>query len=196
MNRILGFFKTTVIGGFFVILPVALVIFLLMELVGVVLLLTSPVTKLLPVKTLGGIELATLMAIILILAICFITGLIMRTQIGIRFRELAERIGLNRLPGYTLVKSLTQSFAGTKDGSTISAAIATVRDGEVLAFIVEEHDSGDFTVFVPTAPTPTIGTIYFLNQQKVRKLDVPITEAVDCIMHWGIGSKALLAKGS
>ena len=167
-----------------------------MELVGVVLLLTSPVTKLLPVETLGGIELATLMAIILILAFCFITGLIMRTQIGIRFRKFAERIGLNRLPGYTLVKSLTQSFAGTKDGSTISAAIATIRDGEVLAFIVEEHDSGDFTVFVPTAPTPTIGTIYFLNQQKVRKLDVPITEAVDCIMHWGIGSKALLAKGS
>ncbi len=196
MNQILGYFKTTVIGGFFVILPVALVIFLLMELVGVVLLLTSPVTELLPVETLGGIELATLIAIILILAICFITGLIMRTQIGIRSREFAERIGLNRLPGYTLVKSLTQSFAGAKDGSIISVAIATIRDGDVLAFIVEEHDSGDYTVFVPTAPTPTIGTIYFLNQQKVRKLDVPITEAVDCIMHWGIGSKALLVKGS
>jgi len=55
MNRIGELFKTTVIGGFFVILPVALVIFLLMELVGMVLLITSPVTKLLPVESLGGI---------------------------------------------------------------------------------------------------------------------------------------------
>ncbi len=196
MNRIVEFFKTTIVGGLFVILPVALVLFLLIELVGVVLLITSPVTKLLPVETLGGIEIATLIAILLILATCFITGLIMRTQIGVRSRELVERIGLNRLPGYTLVKSLTQSFAGAMEGSTISVAIATIRDCEVLAFIVEEHDNGDYTVFVPTAPTPTIGTIYFLKREKVRKLDVPMAAGVDCIMQWGVGSKSLLAKAS
>lgn len=196
MNRIVEFFKTTIVGGLFVILPVALVLFLLIELVGVVLLITSPVTKLLPVETLGGIEIATLIAILLILATCFITGLIMRTQIGVRSRELVERIGLNRLPGYTLLKSLTQSFAGAMEGSTISVAIATIRDCEVLAFIVEEHDNGDYTVFVPTAPTPTIGTIYFLKQEKVRKLDVPMAAGVDCIMQWGVGSKSLLAKAS
>jgi len=67
---------------------------------------------------------------------------------------------------------------------------------EVLAFIVEEHDNGDYTVFVPTAPTPTIGTIYFLKREKVRKLDVPMAAGVDCIMQWGVGSKSLLAKAS
>jgi len=120
----------------------------------------------------------------------------MRTQIGVRSRELVERIGLNRLPGYTLVKSLTQSFAGGKEDSIVSVAIATIRDGEVLAFIVEEHDNGDYTVFVPTAPTPTIGTIYFLKREKVRKLDVPIAAGVDCIMQWGVGSKSLLARAT
>lgn len=82
------------------------------------------------------------------------------------------------------------------EGSTISVAIATIRDCEVLAFIVEEHDNGDYTVFVPTAPTPTIGTSYFLKREKVRKLDVPMAAGVDCIMQWGVGSKSLLAKAS
>ncbi len=47
------------------------------------------------------------------------------------------------------------------EGSTISVVIATIRDCEVLAFIVEEHDNGDYTVFVPTAPTPPLGRVTF-----------------------------------
>jgi len=194
MNRILEFVKTSVIGGFFVMLPVALILFLLVELAEIVILITEPVTEHLPIETLGGIEVATLVAILLILAACFVTGLAMRTQIGIRFGELVERFGLNRLPGYTLLKSLTQSFSGVQEGFAV--AVATIHDSDVLGFIVEEHDNGDFTVFVPTAPTPTIGTVYCLKPEKVRKLDGPMSEAVNCIMQWGIGSKALFAQPS
>ena len=196
MKRIVEFIKTSVIGGFFVILPVALILFLLVELAEIVILITEPVTEHLPIETLGGIEVATLVAIVLILGACFVTGLAMRTQIGVRFGELVERFGLNRLPGYTLLKSLTQSFSGVQDGSAFAVAVATIRDSDVLGFIIEEHDNGDFTVFVPAAPTPTIGTVYCLKPEKVRKLDVPMSEAVNCIMQWGIGSKALFAQPS
>jgi len=196
MKRIVEFVKTTAIGGFFVMLPVALVLFLLLELVGIAVLITEPVTENLPVETLGGIEIATVVAVLLILAACFVTGLAMRTQIGVLLGQLIERFGLNRIPGYTLLKSLTWSFAGIQEGTTFSVAVATIRDSDVLGFIVEEHDNGDFTVFVPTAPTPTIGTVYCLKREKVRKLDVSMGKAVECIMHWGIGSKALFAKPS
>lgn len=196
MKRIVEFIKTTVIGGLFVMLPVALILFLVVELVGMVGLITEPVTEHLPVETLGGIEIATVVALLLILAACFVTGLAMRTQIGVRLGQLIERFGLNRIPGYTLLKSLTWSFAGVQEGSTFSVAVATIRDSEVLGFIIEEHDNGDFTVFVPTAPTPTIGTVYCLKREKVRKLDVSMATAAECIMHWGIGSKALFANAS
>ncbi len=196
MKRIVEFVKTTAIGGFFVMLPVALVLFLLLELVGIAVLITEPVTENLPVETLGGIEIATVVAVLLILAACFVTGLAMRTQIGVLLGQLIERFGLNRIPGYTLLKSLTWSFAGIQEGTTFSVAVATIRDSDVLGFIVEEHDNGDFTVFVPTAPTPTIGTVYCLKREKVRKLDVSMGKAAECIMHWGIGSKALFAKPS
>ena len=196
MKRIVEFIKTGVIGGFLVMLPVALILFLVVELVKIVVLITEPVTEHLPVETLGGIEVATVAALLLILAACFVTGLVARTQIGVRSGELIERLGLNRLPGYTLLKSLTRGFSSDKEASAFSAAVATIRDSDVLAFIVEEHDNGDYTVFVPTAPTPTIGTIYCLKREKVRKLDVSMAAAVECIMHWGIGSKSLFAKPS
>ena len=83
-------------------------------------------------------------------------------------------------------------MSAANENSTISVAIATIRDYEVFAFIVEKHENGDYTVFVPTAPTPTMGTIYFLKWEKIRKLDVPLAAGVDCIMQWGVGSKSLL----
>ncbi len=48
---------------------------------------TSPVTNLLPVESLEGLRIATLIAIVLIAGICFVAGLIMRTRIGIRPRR-------------------------------------------------------------------------------------------------------------
>ena len=73
-------------------------------------------------------------------------------------------------------------------------AVATIRDSDMLAFIVEEHDNGDFTVFVPSAPTPTIGSVHCMRPEKVRKLDVPMSAAVNSLMQWGIGSKELFAQ--
>jgi uncharacterized membrane protein len=61
-----------------------------------------------------------------------------------------------------------------------------------MAFIVEEHPSGLLTVFVPSAPTPNAGSIYYLTEQQVKRIDVPVAAAVKCIMQLGVGSRELL----
>jgi uncharacterized membrane protein len=48
------------------------------------------------------------------------------------------------------------------------------------------------TVFVPSAPTPTAGSIYLLTERQIRRLDVPVSAAVRCIMKLGVGSRQLL----
>jgi len=60
----------------------------------------------------------------------------------------------------------------------------------VLAFIVEEHSNGDFTIFIPAVPTPNIGRIEYVHARRVRKLDVPASSVANSIMQWGIGSGA------
>jgi len=66
-------------------------------------------------------------------------------------------------------------------------------DTRVLAFIVEEHDSGDVTVFVPAAPTPAMGTIHILPRERIRKLDASMAEIANCLADYGIGVGKLLA---
>ena len=101
---------------------------------------------------------------------------------------------LNRLPGYQLLKTVSQRLGGMEDGTLFSAALADLHGTEARAFvfIVEDHDDGRYTVLVPNAPTPNVGTLYVLPSERVTRLSAPAGSAVNCFMQWGIGSKRLL----
>ena len=98
-----------------------------------------------------------------------------------------------RLPGYALLRSLTQQLAGKTEDKTWKPALAEIEDALVPAFIIEELENRSFTVFVPSIPTPLAGAVYILTSDRVHPLDVPFTQAIKTISRWGSGSKDLLA---
>jgi uncharacterized membrane protein len=57
-----------------------------------------------------------------------------------------------------------------------------------LSFIVEEHASGMRTVFVPRAPT-SAGNLYFMTEDQIRRLNVPVAAAMKTITRLGVGSR-------
>jgi uncharacterized membrane protein len=192
MKKLTSFVTSTIAGGFFVLLPVVLVALVIIEVVGVLAGLAVPIAELLPVDELGGIGMATIVAIAMLLLILFVTGLILKSQTVRRLWHGLEKRLLQPLPGYPLIKSLTQRFAGSTEGSRFAPAIVNLSDGlETPGFIVETHDSGKVTVLVPFAPTPTLGTIYHVDPARVRPAGTSMGEAVNCVMQWGIDSKRL-----
>ncbi|UCG13509.1 MAG: DUF502 domain-containing protein [Deltaproteobacteria bacterium] len=197
MRGFIDFIKTTIVGGIVVVLPVALATLVLTQAITALGALVEPLTDDLPVKTLGGIGVATLSAILLICAICFITGLLIRTRISAIGRDWVEKRLLNRLPGYTIVKSLTQRFSGM-EGVEFAPALVDLHgaDTHALALLVEEHDDGNYTVFLPLAPTPTIGQVYVIPPEKVKKIDAPLGRVLNSIMQWGVESKELFPSTS
>src|SRR5262245_11098312 len=102
MKDILGFIKTTLIGGALVILPLALVAILLQKALGTAHKALQPLASHLP----GGPILPDLLAAGLVVAVCFIAGMIVRTAIGRRFRDVLERRLYDRVPGYKLLKAV------------------------------------------------------------------------------------------
>jgi len=189
------FVKTCVVGGFLGVLPMLLAVFVLVEAVDMLGAITEPIVEVLPVEELGGVEVASILALLLILLACFGAGALLRTRFGAWGQSLVERGILNRLPGYTILKTVSRRVGGVEEGTIFSAALADIHGTEawVWAFIVEEHESGYYTLLLPNAPTPTVGTLYYVAGERVKKLDVPVAAAVNCIMQWGIGSKELLA---
>jgi uncharacterized membrane protein len=195
MKGIFGFVKTTIMGGFFVVLPVVLVVFFLSEAVDAIVSLVEPLTERFQTQSYGGVGVATPIAILLVLAACFVTGLLMSTPIGTFGKKWVEGKLLNHLPGYTILKNLTQRFSGVEDTDFAPVLVELFGgDTETIGFIVEEHGEGRSTVFVPLAPTPTIGHVYFVSQERVRRIDTPFSTVVNSITQWGVGSKTLFQR--
>jgi uncharacterized membrane protein len=189
MKAVIELVKTIFIGGLLVVLPIWLTVLLLMKVVSGALIVLEPIAKLVPQHFVHE----NLVALVLLLVICFGTGLLVRTKLGGRLRRWLEQRILDRVPGYTLFRSLSRRLAGREEGQSFQPALAEIEEALVPAFIVEEHADGQLTVFVSSSPTPMVGTIYILPRERVHVLDVPLTKAMLCISKWGAGAGELLA---
>ena len=183
------FISSTVIGGLFIVAPVYLAVLLLLKAMQSVGTLVEPLAALLP----AWIPAQELFSLVLVLVVCFLVGMSVRTRTGHAIRERAEKVFLEKLPGYSLLRSLTQRLAGDSDEDAWKPAMIEIEDALVPGFIIEEHDDGQYTVFVPSVPTPLAGAVYVLGRERVHILDVPFTQAIKTISQWGSGSRDLVA---
>lgn len=189
MKQTLEFVKTTIVGGLVVILPLAAAMLISIKMLAAVQGAVDPVATALPY----GVIVGRLVAVVIILAGCFVTGLVVRTRVGRRANVWLEQRVLERLPAYGLLRNLGKQVAGEGDGANMAPALAEIEDALVPAFVVEEHADGRLTVFVPAIPTPTVGAVYILPPERVHRIDVPLTTLVQCVTRWGAGSQELVA---
>lgn len=196
MEKIKSFFRTTLFGGFLVVLPVIVLFFVLGWLYESLFDKIRPITNLL-IETARFSELiASITAVVFILVIFFIVGLIVQTKIGKYFVHVLEERLLKKIPLYKIIKeTVIQLFGGEK---MIFKAVALVKpfgnDTMITAFVTDESENGYTTVFVPSAPAPTGGYIYHIKNEFVIKIDYPIEQAMKTILSLGSGSKEFLNK--
>ncbi len=184
MKTLAEFTKTTLIGGVLVILPIYVAILLLAKAVQGLLGLLAPVTAQLP----AGVEFRQIIAILLLVAVCFVVGLIVRTGPGLRAKNAFEQVVLEKLPGYTFLRGMAKRLTGSSEEQTLQPALVEIEDALCPAFLVEELEDGSFTVLVPSAPTPMAGSIYILPGDRVHPVDVSFAKAIGVFSKWGTGS--------
>jgi uncharacterized membrane protein len=189
MKQALAFITRSLFSGLLVLVPIYLAILLLLKGMKSVVGLVRPFALLLP----DWLPAEMALSLLLVLAICFVTGLAIRTRVGQAARARVERSIFERLPGYTLVRSLTQQMAGKSRENIWRPALFETDEGLMLAFIIEEVGDGRYTVFVPSIPTPFAGAVYIVDQRRVHLLDVPFSEAVKTVSRWGSGARDLVA---
>jgi uncharacterized membrane protein len=182
------FLANVLVGGLLIVLPIYLAVLVLLKGMQSAAALLRPLTVLLPAWLPAG-----LLSLALVLVVCFLIGIAVRTRVGRILRERVERSLFERLPGYALFRSLTQRLAGEGQESAWKPALVEIEEALVPAFIIEELEDGRFTVFVPSVPTPFAGAVYILSRERVHALDVPFTQAIRSISRWGSGSKDLVA---
>jgi uncharacterized membrane protein len=189
MGKARGFITARIVTGMLIVVPAYLAVLLLVQGMKSVGSLVRPVAVLLP----DWIPAERLLSLLLVLALCFLVGVAMRTRAGRVARQRVERNLFERLPGYGLLRSLTQRLAGDGEEHEWQPVLVELEDALVPAFIIEEIADGRFTVFVPSVPTPLAGAVYILAPERVHLLEIPFTQALSSISRWGSGSGELVA---
>jgi len=183
------FIVRATLGGFLFVIPVYLAVLLLLKGMKSVAGIVRPLAKLLP----ESVPADMLLSLLLVLVVCFLIGAVFLTKLGSRLRERIEKTLFERIPGYAVIRSLTQKLAGSSDDKVWKPALFELEECLVPAFIIEEHNDGRYTIFVPSVPTPFAGAVYVADRARVHPLDVAFTDALRTVSKWGSGSKDLVA---
>jgi uncharacterized membrane protein len=194
MGAIKAFVKTSVIGGVAVILPAVILLFIFSWLFNRITDVIQPLTDIIIVRGHFQEMVADILVIIIIVAICFLVGALVKTGVGKFIHENLEDHILNLAPGYPTIKAVVMQFVGRKKSPFSSVALVQVFGNEILmtAFITDTHDSGRHTVFVPTGPNPTSGLIFHVPRNHVHPVRVSVEEAMRSVIGCGAGSTNLI----
>jgi len=189
MKQLIAFLKTTLVGGALVVLPAWLAVLLVAKALMHLQVFVKPVSSHLP----ASIEHSRIIAILLLLAFCFLVGLIIQTTIGAHLQRTVEKRVLEKLPGYTMLHGLAGQLTEFEKTEGFQPALVEIEEALVPAFLIEEHTGERCTVFVPSVPTPMAGSLYIIARNRVHAIDVPVTAMLKCISKWGADSGELVA---
>ena len=188
MREIRNSFKTNLIYGAIVIVPISIIIVVVVQLFEFL----DQVTKEFALKSALDAGVAMFLIVILLLMTCYLIGAFIHTQLGTwSFERLENRI-LKQVPLYKVMSGVLKGYAAQEQKHQ-PALIQTGMQGTTqMGIVIEKNDNDTITVFIPSIPVLTVGTLFVVERTRVKPLDVGSLEYLECLGEWGVGSKKLL----
>lgn len=190
----IGFLKTTAIGGLFFLLPLIVLGALIGQIAPIVWSIAVVLHEFLPFKTPVGMAILFLLALIIILLLCFAAGLLAKRAIGKRIAAGFEKKLLLLFPRYAVLK---EQMAGSIGGDDIKPnwkpVAAQFHDSIRIGFEVEAIDQGMVIVYLPGAPDTWSGKLVLLPADRIHKLDLNFGDTISIFEKIGRDSHSILA---
>jgi len=191
IKNIKDFFKMTILGGFFIILPIILFTFFIIWIGTFLIELFLPVSNFYYHLFNFNMYFCHLLSIASFLAICFILGIIVKTQLGIYIYYWFDKV-LSKIPGYGIISdTLNQLFRDKK--SFRKVVLIDRLNNSILetGFVTDEfllNGQQYYSVFIPTGPNPTSGFIISIQEKSVIKTSSKIDKAMKSVISCGSGT--------
>jgi uncharacterized membrane protein len=188
MRGIIRFLKSTVLGGLVVLLPLVALVAILIWAANLAIDSIRPLLQWLPDKSVGGVSLILLVAILALVGVSFLAGLLAETAIVRGLGVRAERLAMF-IPGYALMKSVGADFVGIEGKRPVQTVLARFEASFQLGFLMETLADGRLVVFVPGVPRAFVGALHILTADRVQPLDISISTTLDVLGRLGVGLK-------
>lgn len=185
MKSLINFIKTTITGGVLFLLPITLLYIVIHKAYLLLGQIAQPLIERTPDLILGFSG-ARIVVLLLLLVLCFVSGLLFRHTITKKWIKKLEDNFICYLPGYTLMKSIAADALKQEVETKMIPVLVNDGDAYMIGFLTEEAN-GLCTVFMPGAPRHEEGEIKIFPSEFVSKINMPINTAVKSIKNFGKG---------
>ncbi len=185
---VLKFIKTTVLGGILFLVPIVIFFAVIGKALKLIHQVVAPMAHLVPVESIGGLAVVQLIAIGLLVLVCFIAGLAARTPAARGLVQSLEANVLDKIPAYALMKAKTGSVLSPEDTQDMQPVLIQFDDSWQIGFEVEKYDGDKSLVFLPGAPDPWSGSVCAVTADRLRPLPLNIKQVSGLMKRVGKGS--------
>lgn len=190
------FLKDTIRGGLFFLFPLSILIYFGSRFWTIVDGFGKKVSLALDLKEALGFNGTLIVTILLIINLCFISGLLLRVSLFEKFKKWVDSIVLEYLPGYEFYKASLQNNLGVldKDSVQIKREVVLLNLGGLgqMAVLIEALKDDRVILFIPSKPNSTEGKVQVVSNSSITRLGINEVEMNEIIGQQGEGLSKLL----
>jgi uncharacterized membrane protein len=188
----LKFLKTTVIGGIVFMVPIVIFAMIIAKAIELTNKLAVPLSAMLPIDSIGNVAVVDLLALIIILLICFIAGLAAKSTLARKSIATLESRVLSKFPAYDFLKSKMHAVLQAEEVEGLKPVLVRFDDSWQIALEVEHIPGGTAAVYLPGAPDPWSGSVCFVTEDRIQSIELPLTHVLRTLKGLGKGSNEQL----
>ncbi len=191
MKTLALFVRTTILGGVIFLAPIVVLIVILAKAFGYAKTGIHAVVVHVPGVWDLSIGVATTLSIVTIALVCLLAGLIAQTVIAQRLVNVLEGSVLSKIPAYEYLKQESASALGVAEIGELPVVFVPMEGGWQLGVQTEALSNGLVSIFVPGAPNPHSGSVFFFSTDIVRPAGIKLAAGLGCLRRCGAGASAL-----
>lgn len=183
MTRSLQTLRATIVAGLFFLLPFVVVSYIVFSIYRA---LHPFMERMAQVLGTGDLMIVRLMVIGLMLLICLLAGVLVRSSMTGRLGRAIEDSLVACIPGYDALRMRIGSTLGHAENQGVAILM---RDGDMWcpARLIERGPDDQCVVFVPDAPSGTSGAVTVIDAEHVRMLSISYGQLLRHLRNEGRG---------
>jgi uncharacterized membrane protein len=191
MKTLALFVRTTILGGIFFLAPIVVLIVILAKAFGYAKTGVHAVVVHVPGVSDLSVGVATVLSIAMVALVCLLAGLIANTLTAQRLVNALESSVLSKIPAYEYLKQESASALGVAEIGELPVVFVPMEGGWQLGVQTETLSNGLVSIFVPGAPNPHSGSVFFFPTDAVLPAGIKLAAALGCLRRCGAGASAL-----
>jgi uncharacterized membrane protein len=184
---------TTLIGGVVFLLPLVVVLAVVGHALQIAIQAVSPLVQALPQGHVAGIAVATVAAVLLLVALCYGAGVLARAALGRRLSTSFEDKLTTVYPRYHVIKAMSQGLHGAIGQQLLRPVLVGFDEQQQIGYDIERLADGRAVVFVPGAPDAWSGSVLLVDAGRLQPLAIDPTALARALQGMGRGLGALLS---